>query len=100
MNYLSRYQITKINNEFSEKAHVITGVPQGSILGPLLFILYISDMPQISNIGSFYIFADDTAVMVSAKNVDRLQNKINELVPIITKWFQANRLTLNATKSN
>ena len=99
--YLSnRYQITKINNEFSEKSHVITGVPQGSILGPLLFILYINDMPQISNIGSFYIFADDTAVMVSAKNVDRLQNKLNELVPIITKWFQANRLTLNATKSN
>ena len=46
-------------------------------------------MPQISNIGSFYIFTDDTAVMVSAKNVDRLQNKLNELVPIITKWFQA-----------
>ena len=50
--------------------------------------------------GIFYIFADDTAVMISAKNEKQLQSKINNLVPKVTTWFQANRLTLNATKSH
>ena len=96
----SRYQTTKINNVLSRKEKVVTGVPQGSILGPLLFILYINDMPKISELGNFYIFADDTAVMVKAGSADQLQSKINQLLPNIAVWFQANRLTLNATKSN
>ena len=96
----NRQQITKVNNSLSGKRDVVTGVPQGSILGPLLFILYINDMPEISNLGIFYMFADDTAVMINAEYKDQLQNKINNLLPNVTKWFQANRLTLNATKSN
>ena len=79
----NRYQTTKINNVLSRKEKVVTGVPQGSILGPLLFILYINDMPKISELGNFYIFADDTAVMVKAGSADQLQSKINKLLPNI-----------------
>ena len=96
----NRYQTTKVNNVLSRKEKVVTGVPQGPILGPLLFLLYIDDMPKILELGNFYIFADDTAVMVKAGSADQLQSKINKLLPNIAIWFQANRLTLTATKSN
>ena len=96
----NRYQITKVQDVYSKKEKVVIGVPQGSILGPLLFILYMNDMPNISNEGTFYVFADDTAVMIKAKNAYQLQNKINHLMPLITKWFQANRLSLNVLKSH
>ena len=95
-----RYQLTKINNVYSKKQNVTMGAPQGSILGPLLFILYINDLPNVSDLVKFYIFADDTAVMIKACNQEELQSKIDRLVPIITEWFQANRLSLNASKSN
>ena len=95
-----RYQLTKINNVYSKKQNVTMGVPQGSILGPLLFILYINDLPNVSDLVKFYIFADDTAVMIKTCNQEELQSKIGRLVPIITEWFQANRLSLNASKSN
>lgn len=84
----------------SEKRGISTGVPQGSILGPLLFILYINDIPNVTNLGKFYIFADDTAVMFKADTVNELQNKVNMAMPEISKWFQVNRLSLNASKSN
>ena len=95
-----RYQLTKINNVYSKKQNVTMGVSQGSILGPLLFILYINDLPNVSDLVKFFIFADDTAVMIKACNQEELQSKIDSLVPIITEWFQANRLSLNASKSN
>ena len=61
-----RYQLTKINKVYSKKQNVTMGIPQGSILGPLLFILYISDLPNVSDLVKFYIFTDDTAVMIKA----------------------------------
>ena len=96
----NRQQITKINHTYSDKQAITVGVPQGSILGPLLFIMYINDMPNITDLASFYVFADDTAVMIKAKSIEQLQIKVNQLMPIVTKWFQTNRLSLNASKSS
>ena len=99
--YLStRTQRTQINSHLSNEAKVRMGVPQGSILGPLLFILYINDLSNISKEADFYLFADDTAIAIKAPNVDELQAKIYRLLPLVTKWFQANRLSLNTTKTN
>ena len=57
-------------------------------------------MPNVSDLARFYIFADDTAVMIKAVSSTELQNKINSLMPIITDWFHGNRLSLNGSKSN
>ena len=59
--YLSnRKQYVSINGKSSEPLEINCGVPQGSVLGPLLFLLYINDLPNISNVLDFYLFADDT----------------------------------------
>ena len=99
--YLSnRVQITKVDHICSNKQDVALGVPQGSILGPLLFILYVNDIGNISNTAKFYAFADDTAVFIKGKCTEQLQMKINELIPLIVKWFQANRLSINVSKTH
>ena len=65
--YLSnRTQIVEVNGQVSEKGTIKHGVPQGSILGPLLFLLYINDISQSSDILKFFLFADDTTVYYSA----------------------------------
>lgn len=95
----SRCQITKVNNMYSKKRDVVVGVPQGSILGPLLFIIYINDIVRVTETAKFYLFADDTAVMFTAKNTCELQAKANVIMPALSEWFQANRLSINASKT-
>ena len=94
-----RYQITKINSTVSEIRKVHFGVPQGSILGPLLFILYINDITNVNNDANFFLFADDTAITLSAKSHAELQRKIDNVLPSISEWFFANRLSLNTKKT-
>ena len=69
--YLSgRTQVVEVNGHVSEKGVIKHGVPQGSILGPLLFLLYINDISQSSDILKFFLFADDTTVYYSADPKD------------------------------
>ena len=95
----NRKQRTQFNTYLSKESVVNMGVPQGSILGTLLFILYINDISNISKEVSFYLFADDTAIMINGKNMLDLQNIVCEVLPKITNWFRANRLSLNTTKT-
>ena len=72
-NYLTdREQIVKFNNILSRKEKIQCGVPQGSVLGPLLFLLYINDIFNSSKLTSFIIFADDTNLFYSGKNIEQL----------------------------
>ena len=83
----------------SDTISISTGVPQGSNLGPLLFLVYINDITQISNFFSMRLFADDTSLTGSDKNVDKLLLQINLELINIYDWLCDNKLTLNLKKT-
>ena len=99
--YLSnRSQVLKYNSTTSKfPKSVALGVPQGSILGPLLFLLYVNDIHYSSPVPKFLLFADDTALLYTAPSLQELQNSINSSLPDIATWLASNRLTLNTQKS-
>jgi hypothetical protein len=95
-----RQQYVYLNNVSSSLRPVVCGVPQGSVLGPLLFILYINDIVKCSDILKFILFADDTNLFYSNRNFYVLEQEINVELSKLAIWFAANKLSLNATKSN
>ena len=99
-NYLSdRKQIVNWKNVESDPIENNLGVPQGSILGPLLFILYINDIPEIIKEGKINLFADDTMIYVVNKDVDVLVSILqNELIRV-NKYMSVNKLKLNTNKT-
>ena len=95
--YLSgRMQRTKVKNAISELAPVLWGVPQGSVLGPLLFLIFINDLPSASALCS-WLFADDTALAMSSSNIHELQARFNCEVNKVHDWLLANRLSVHYT---
>jgi len=98
--YLSnRKQFVRINGVDSSMSNVICGVPQGSILGPLFFIVFINDVVYCSNILQFILYADDTNVFLTTTDITAAVNIVNVELEKLSKWFKANRLMLNASKS-
>jgi hypothetical protein len=75
-------------------------VPQGSVLGPLLFLLYINDLHRCTKLLTFILFADDTTILCSGKDDVEVMNMLNQELNIVSMWFKINKLSLNANKTN
>ncbi len=75
-------------------------MPQGSVLGPLLFIIYINDLPNCLSRSRAILFADDTTIYLSSKHIETLYNHINYDLNKLSDWFRANKLSLNVGKTN
>ena len=89
--YLTNHeQVVYTNNTYSRQQDVSCGVPQGSVLGPLLFTIYIIDLPKVSKFET-RLFADDTALILSDKNVKSLNVKVNSELIKEEQWLNANK---------
>ena len=95
-----RKQTTEIDGYISQKEINSFGVPQGSVLGPLLFLLFINDVNKAFNILNFFIFADDPTLLYAHKNLKKLEATMNNELQKLNNRLSANKLTLNIKKSN
>ena len=99
-NYLTgRKQSTLANGIKSTKADITCGVPQGSILGPLLFLLYVNDIEHICKHSKVLLYADDTVLYISGNNQKEVNKNMQEDLALYYGWCKANRLTINSKKT-
>ena len=99
--YLSnRHQKCQIGKFVSSERLIKCGVPQGSILGPLLFLLYINDLPECLKSTRPRLFADDTNLTASGPCITDIENAVNSDLQNLRNWLIANKLSLNVTKQN
>ena len=96
----NRSQFVSYNNVKSETKFVTHGVPQGSILGPLFFIVFMNDVSRASHLLFSILFADDTSVFIEGQNYDQLIEILNQELKKLDIWMKANKLTLNAEKTH
>ena len=98
--YLSnRNQSVCCNNTSSSITTIEYGVPQGSVLGPLLFIIYVNDIVNAVKDIKIRLFADDTALFIHGKDVEMIYNKMKDALIRLRDWFESNRLTLHLDKT-
>ena len=95
-----RTQSVSVGGKMSGFQNVECGVPQGSVLGPILFLLYINDITNVDISGAFTLFADDTTILWRDSNSVSLYNKVQGDLQELRKWFDCNLLTFNLTKTN
>ena len=96
----NRYQIVKIDGVESTPRLITYGVPQGSVLGPLLFLVYINDIHKAGLKGDLTLYADDTSLFYSGKSIASIAEQAQVDLDLLHTWLQSNLLTVNTSKTN
>ena len=96
--FSARKQFVEVDSMRSDYKQIICGVPQGSIPGPLLFNIYINDLPKATTL-SVKLFADDACVTLNANSIASLKTAITQDLEVIKEWTASNKLTVNPNKS-
>ena len=95
-NYLTKRKQTVIfHGTNSALKNITCGVPQGSILGPLLFLIYINDLSAVSQVTFPVMSADDTNFFIQGENLEKMENDLNIELEKLTIWLKTNKLSLN-----
>ena len=94
-----RTQFTSVDSVNSQQTETIFGVPQGSVLGPLLFLIYINDLKQSITFSKVHHFADDTNILYCSKSLKDINRKINYDLARLVKWLRSNKISLNVSKT-
>ena len=94
-----RKQHVSVADHSSSTKVINVGVPQGSLLGAILFLIHINDLPKISNLFTSILYAGDTTLLTNHTNYDALINSIHNETPSLQEWINANRLSLNLGKT-
>ena len=95
-----RYQFVQYDTVSSSKKKIICGVPQGSILGSLLFLIYINDLVKISTKYFTLMFAEDTSIFISASDIYMMEKTLNDEMKKVDTWLKVNKLSLNISKTH
>ena len=98
--FYNRRQFVQFNVTRSTECFIKCGVPQGSILGPLLFLLYINDLPNATKLAECLLFADDTSIFLSHSDLSYLISTMNAELENINVWMKINELSVNTSKTN
>ena len=99
MDFVNKFQIVFTDGVLSDIAILRCGVPQGSILGPLLFLIYINDLTTIADYATVRMYADDTNMTFTACSIPELERDMNIDLQFLQNWLTTNRLTLNVFKT-
>ena len=95
----NRYQKTLTNGKTSDLEKITCGVPQGSILGPLFFLIYINDLQGVLGNNLFHLYADDTVIYCMNDNIDLAEKELQSVLENFSKWCAINALTINTNKT-
>ena len=96
----NRTQVVRFDNVLSPLKQINVGLPQGSLLSPLLSILYVNDLPYLSDLFSLTLFADDATLFLEDSNYDSLIRSCNSGLELFLTWSWANRLSVNIEKTH